>query len=85
MKNRSIGTTGSIFKGIALIFRNATKNEGGALRGALLPVTVFLAVKVTGGTGLALWDRALVGARGFARPSLLVLAVHVGDRRTEGS
>jgi hypothetical protein len=47
------------------------EGEGGALRGALLPVTVFLAVKVTGGAGLALWDRALVGVllcRGAAKP-----------------
>ncbi len=34
-----------------------TLGEGGALCGALLPITVFLAVKVTGGSGLALWDR----------------------------
>ena len=37
-----------------------TDDEGGALCGALLPITVFLAVKVTGGAGLALWERALV-------------------------
>ena len=37
------------------------EGEGGALCGALLPITVFLAVKVTGGPGLASWDRALVG------------------------
>ena len=37
------------------------EGEGGALRGALLPITVFLAVKVTGEAGLALWGRALVG------------------------
>jgi hypothetical protein len=36
------------------------EGEGGALRGALLPITVFLAVKATGGAGLALWERALV-------------------------
>ena len=41
--------------------RLSYEGEGGALRGALLPITVFLAVKVTGGAGLALWDRALVG------------------------
>ena len=35
------------------------EGEGGALRGALLPITVFLAVKATGGPGLASWDRAL--------------------------
>ena len=47
------------------------EGEGGALRGALLPVTVFLAVKVTGGSGLASWDRALVGVwlcRGATKP-----------------
>ena len=45
------------------------EGEGGALRGALLPVTVFLAVKVTGGAGLALWDRALVPERAnYQRP-----------------
>ena len=47
------------------------EGEGGALRGALLPITVFLAVKVIGGAGLALWDRALVGVllcRGAAEP-----------------
>ena len=33
------------------------EGEGGALCGALLPITVFLAVKVTGGPGLASWDR----------------------------
>ena len=47
------------------------EGEGGALRGALLPVTVFLAVKVTGGAALASWDRALVGVwlcRGAAKP-----------------
>ena len=32
------------------------EGEGGALRGALLPISVFLAVKVTGEAGLALWD-----------------------------
>ena len=37
------------------------EGEGGALRGALLPVTAFLAVKVTGEAGFARWDRALVG------------------------
>ena len=41
--------------------RLSYEGEGGALCGALLPVTVFLAVKVTGGPGLASWDRALVG------------------------
>jgi hypothetical protein len=41
--------------------RRTRHMEGGALRGALLPVTVFLAVKVTGGAGLARCDRALVG------------------------
>jgi hypothetical protein len=39
--------------------RLSYEGEGGALCGALLPVTVFLAVKVTGGSGLASWDRAL--------------------------
>ncbi len=34
--------------------RLSYEGEGGALCGALLPVTVFLAVKVTGGPGLAL-------------------------------
>jgi hypothetical protein len=37
------------------------EGEGGALRGALLPITVFPAVKATGGAGLARWDRILVG------------------------
>ena len=41
--------------------RLSYEGEGGALRGALLPITVFLAVKVTGGVGLALWERVLVG------------------------
>ena len=45
------------------------EGEGGALRGALLPVTVFLAVKVTGGAGLARWERALVPERAnYQRP-----------------
>ena len=47
------------------------EGEGGALRGALLPVAVFLVVKATGGAGLARWDRALVGVwlcRGAAEP-----------------
>ena len=47
------------------------EGEGGALRGALLPVTVFLAVKVTGEAALARWERALVGVwlcRGAAEP-----------------
>ena len=47
------------------------EGEGGALCGALLPITVFLAVKVTGGPGLASWDRALVGVwlcRGTVEP-----------------
>ena len=35
------------------------EGEGGALFGALLPITVFLVVKATGGPGLASWDRAL--------------------------
>ena len=35
------------------------EGEGGALCGALLPITVFLAVKAIGGPGLASWDRAL--------------------------
>jgi len=34
--------------------------EGGALPGAVLPVAVFLAVKATGGAGLARWERTLV-------------------------
>jgi hypothetical protein len=33
----------------------------GGKGGALLPITVFLAVKVVGEAVLALWDRALVG------------------------
>ena len=41
--------------------RLSYEGEGGALCGALLPITVFLVVKVTGGSGLASWDRALVG------------------------
>ena len=54
------------------------EGEGGALCGALLPITVFLAVKVTGGSGLAPWDRALVGvwpcrSGRSARPRLRVL------------
>ena len=40
-----------------------TVDEGGALCGALLPVTVFLAVKVTGGSGLALWEGVGVSRR----------------------
>ena len=41
-------------------FRAAlTRAEGGALFGALLPITVFLVVKATGGPGLASWDGAL--------------------------
>ena len=39
--------------------RLSYEGEGGASCGALLPITVFLAVKVTGGPGLARWDRAL--------------------------
>ena len=35
--------------------------EGGALPGAVLPVAVFLAVKATGGAGLARWERVSVG------------------------
>ena len=41
--------------------RLSYEGERGALCGALLPIMVFLAVKVIGGAGLALWDRALVG------------------------
>ena len=36
--------------------RLSYEGEGGALCGALLPVTVFLAVKATGGSGLASWE-----------------------------
>ena len=36
--------------------RLSYEGEGGALRGALLPITVFLAVKVTGEAGLARWE-----------------------------
>ena len=36
--------------------RLSYEGEGGALCGALLPITVFLAVKVTGGPGLARWE-----------------------------
>ena len=36
--------------------RLSYEGEGGALCGALLPVTVFLAVKATGGSGLARWE-----------------------------
>ena len=36
------------------------EGEGGALCGALLPITVFLAVKVTGGPGLARWELVLL-------------------------
>ena len=39
--------------------RLSYEGEGGALFGALLPITVFLVVKATGGPGLASWDRAL--------------------------
>ena len=39
--------------------RLSYEGEGGALCGALLPITVFLVVKATGGPGLASWDRAL--------------------------
>ena len=41
------------------------EGEGGALRGALLPVTVFLVVKVTGGAGLGRWERVSVGVWPF--------------------
>ena len=41
--------------------RLSYEGEGGALRGALLPITVFLAVKVIGGAGLARWERVSVG------------------------
>ena len=37
--------------------RLSYEGEGGALFGALLPITVFLVVKATGGPGLASWDR----------------------------
>ena len=37
--------------------RLSYEGEGGALCGALLPITVFLAVKATGGVRLALRDR----------------------------
>ncbi len=37
--------------------RLSYEGEGGALFGALLPITVFLVVKATGKAGLALWDR----------------------------
>jgi hypothetical protein len=45
------------------------EGEGGALCGALLPITVILAVKVTGEAGLALWEgswwgRAVLGRDG---------------------
>ncbi len=43
------------------------EGEGGALCGALLPITVFLAVKVTGEAGLALWE----GVGGFAPLSVV--------------
>ena len=36
--------------------RLSYEGEGGALCGALLPITVFLVVKVTGGPGLARWE-----------------------------
>jgi len=48
------------------------EGEGGALFGALLPITVFLAVKATGGSGLARWE----GVGGFA--PLSVVAPQVG-------
>ena len=41
--------------------RLSYEGERGALRAALLPITVFLTVKVTGEAGLAVWDRGLVG------------------------
>ena len=41
--------------------RLSYEGEGGALCGALLSVTAFLAVKVTGEAGLARWDQTLVG------------------------
>ena len=43
------------------------EGEGGALCGALLPVTVFLAVKATGGSGLARWELVLL--EGHSDPS----------------
>ena len=57
------------------------EGEGGALCGALLPVTVFLAVKVTGEAALARWDRILVGVDpGFSSPA----AHHPGRLRGPG-
>ena len=44
------------------------EGEGGALCGALLPITVFLAVKVTGEPGLARWELVLL--EGHFDPSL---------------
>ena len=43
------------------------EGEGGALCGALLPITVFLAVKVTGEPGLARWELVLL--EGHSDPS----------------
>ena len=47
--------------------RLSYEGEGGALCGALLPVTVFLAVKATGGSGLARWELVLL--EGHSDPS----------------
>ena len=44
------------------------EGEGGALCGALLPITVFLVVKATGGPGLASWELVLL--EGHPDPSL---------------
>ena len=43
--------------------RLSYEGEGGALCGAVLPITVFLPVKATGGVHLALRDRLSWGIR----------------------
>jgi hypothetical protein len=51
-------------------------------RGALLPITVILAVKVTGEAGLALWDRALVRVwlcRGAVKPPVFRFLIACTD------
>ena len=47
--------------------RLSYEGEGGALCGALLPITVFLALKVTGEPGLARWELVLL--EGHSDPS----------------
>ena len=62
--------------------RLSYEGERGALCGALLPITVILAVKVTGEAGLALWDRALVRVwlcRGAAKPPVFRFLIACTD------